>query len=140
MLSTKESDSRHTELCSLRDTACVGVHVVCFVYYTQNRSAAAVMFFCPADHLLQDWQPRILLGMVEARSVNVKSTHTHTYRNQEKTNIGCSGWFVDSPGGGRGPSRERYKDSSGQSWSKRRGEGMGRGGWGGWGVEQRDPW
>ena len=30
-----------------------------------------LIFFCPADHV-QDWQPRILLGMVEARSVNVK--------------------------------------------------------------------
>ena len=27
--------------------------------------------FCPADHV-PDWQPRIVLGMVEARSVNVK--------------------------------------------------------------------
>ena len=31
--------------------------------------------FCPADHV-PDWQPRILLGMVQARSVNVKKT-TH---------------------------------------------------------------
>ena len=31
--------------------------------------------FCPADHV-PDWQPRILLGMVEARSVNVKKTTT----------------------------------------------------------------
>ena len=29
-------------------------------------------FFCPAYHVVPDWQPRILLGMVEARSVNVK--------------------------------------------------------------------
>ena len=31
--------------------------------------------FCPADHVL-DWQPRtsIVLGIVEARSVNVKKT------------------------------------------------------------------
>ena len=29
--------------------------------------------FCPADHV-PDWQPRIILGMVEARSVNVKKT------------------------------------------------------------------
>ena len=28
-----------------------------------------LIFFCPADHL-PDWQPRILLGMVEVRSVN----------------------------------------------------------------------
>ena len=32
-------------------------------------------FSCPTDHVL-DWQPRILLGMVEARSVNVKNTTT----------------------------------------------------------------
>ena len=54
-----------------------------------------LIFFCPADHV-PDWQPRVLLGMVEARSVNVKkttttfneldvqngweeNTHTHTY-------------------------------------------------------------
>ena len=35
------------------------------------------MFFCPADHV-SDWQPRILLGMVEARSVNVKKTTNNT--------------------------------------------------------------
>ena len=32
-----------------------------------------LIFFCPADHVT-DWQPRVLLGMVEARSVNVKKT------------------------------------------------------------------
>ena len=31
--------------------------------------------FCPADHV-PDWQPRIVLGMVETRSVNVKKTTT----------------------------------------------------------------
>ena len=31
--------------------------------------------------VLPDWQPRILLGMVEARSVNVKNTHSHTHRS-----------------------------------------------------------
>ena len=36
-----------------------------------------LIFFCPADHV-SDWQPRILLGMVEARSVNVKKTTTTT--------------------------------------------------------------
>ena len=30
-------------------------------------------FFCPANHV-PDRQPRIILGMVEARSVNVKKT------------------------------------------------------------------
>ena len=38
--------------------------------------------FCPADHV-PDWQPHILLGMVEARSVNVKKTTTHTPRPSE---------------------------------------------------------
>ena len=35
------------------------------------------IFFCPADHV-PDWQPRVLLDMVEARSVNVKKTTTTT--------------------------------------------------------------
>ena len=34
-----------------------------------------LIFFCPADHV-PDWQPRVLLGMVEARSVHVKKTTT----------------------------------------------------------------
>ena len=35
-------------------------------------------FSCSADHV-PDWQPRILLGMFKARSVNVKNKHnTHT--------------------------------------------------------------
>ena len=33
--------------------------------------------FCPADHV-SDWQPGILLGMVEDRSVNAKETTTST--------------------------------------------------------------
>ena len=41
-----------------------------------------LIFFCPADHV-PDWQPRVLLGMVEARSVNVKKTTTTT------TGSGC---------------------------------------------------
>ena len=36
-----------------------------------------LIFFCPADHV-PDWQPRILLGMVEARPVNVKKATTTT--------------------------------------------------------------
>ena len=40
-------------------------------------------FFCPADRV-PDWQPRILLGMVEARSVNVKKTTTTTKRMKSK--------------------------------------------------------
>ena len=39
-----------------------------------------LIFFCPADHV-PDWQPRVLLGMVEARSVNVKKTTTTTTVN-----------------------------------------------------------
>ena len=39
-----------------------------------------LIFFCPADHV-PDWQPRVLLGMVEARSVNVKKTTTTTKKN-----------------------------------------------------------
>ena len=50
---------------------------------------APPIFSCPADHvLLPDWPPRIFLGMVEARSVNVNEknihthTHTHTWEDQ----------------------------------------------------------
>ena len=32
-----------------------------------------LIVFCPADHV-PDWPPRILLGMVGARSINVKKT------------------------------------------------------------------
>ena len=42
-----------------------------------------LIFFCPADHV-PDWQPRVLLGMVEARSVNVKKTTTTTMQNRLK--------------------------------------------------------
>ena len=37
-----------------------------------------LIFSCPVDHV-PDWKPHILLGMVEARSVNVKNTHTNTH-------------------------------------------------------------
>ena len=42
-----------------------------------------LIFFCPADHV-PDWQPRVLLGMVEARSVNVKKTTTTTFGTREQ--------------------------------------------------------
>ena len=43
---------------------------------------APLIFCCPADHV-PDWQPRILLGMVEARSVNAKNTHNHTHTRED---------------------------------------------------------
>ena len=43
-----------------------------------------LIFFCPADHV-PDWQPRVLLGMVEARSVNVKKTTTTTSSDRPKS-------------------------------------------------------
>ena len=53
-----------------------------FVLFTCSRWSfvdVPFIFSCPADHvLLPDWQPPILLGMVEARSVNVKNTITTT--------------------------------------------------------------
>ena len=46
-----------------------------------------LIFFCPADHV-PDWQPRVLLGMVESRSVNVKKTTTTTNNNNNmRTNV-----------------------------------------------------
>ena len=46
-----------------------------------------LIFFCPADHV-QDWQPRVLLGMVEARSVNVKKTATTTLLENREPKCG----------------------------------------------------
>ena len=50
-----------------------------FVFFFCSRwslvDVPLMIFFCPADHV-PDWQPRVLLGMVEARSVNVKKTTT----------------------------------------------------------------
>ena len=48
-----------------------------FFFFCSHWSLVYVpsIFFCPADHV-PDWQPRILLSMVEARSVNVKKTIT----------------------------------------------------------------
>ena len=46
-----------------------------------------LIFFYPADHV-PDWQARVLLGMVEARSVNVKKTTTTTvWINRVKLSI-----------------------------------------------------
>ena len=46
-----------------------------------------LIFSCPADHV-PDWQPRVLLGMVEARSVNVKKTTTTTTLYSQKPTDG----------------------------------------------------
>ena len=49
--------------------------VLCFLFCSHwSLVDVPLIFFCPADHVLLDWQPRILLGMVEARSINVKKT------------------------------------------------------------------
>ena len=42
-----------------------------------------LIFFCPADHV-PDWQPRVLLGMVEARSINVKKTTNNNNNIRQK--------------------------------------------------------
>ena len=51
----------------------------CFVVFSCCRWCFVdihLIFFCPADQV-PDWQPRILLGVVKARSVNVKNTKEH---------------------------------------------------------------
>ena len=50
-----------------------------------------LIFFCPADHVT-DWQPRtgILLGMVEAGSVNVKKTTPKRFDIFSPITGGCS--------------------------------------------------
>ena len=52
----------------------LSVVFVCFFFCSHwSLVNVPLVFFCPA-HQVPDWQPRILLGMVEARSVNVKKT------------------------------------------------------------------
>ena len=54
---------------------CSFLFVVLFLFLCSRWSVVDVplIFSCPACHV-PDWQPRILLGMVETRSVNVKNT------------------------------------------------------------------
>ena len=57
---------------------CLPVALVEFVFHSCARwcfVGIPLTFSCPADHV-PDWQPRILLGMVEARSINLKNTTT----------------------------------------------------------------
>ena len=58
---------------SLSFCFCLFVYIFCSHWSFVD---VPLIFFCPADHV-PDWQPRILLGMVEARSVNVKKTATN---------------------------------------------------------------
>ena len=61
-----------------------GLCILLFLFLLFVVFCVFVFFFCShwslVDHV-PDWQPRILLGMVEARSVNVKKTTTTTTRN-----------------------------------------------------------
>ena len=42
-------------------------------------------FSCPANHV-PDWQPRVSLGTVEARSVDVKNAQKHASPGEERGN------------------------------------------------------
>ena len=69
--------------CSFLFVACVFVFFkVCSHWSLVD---VPLIFFCPADHV-PDWQPRVLLGMVEARSVNVKKTTTTTTTTEHPPN------------------------------------------------------
>ena len=46
----------------------------CFMLSLELSVDVSLILSCPADHV-PDPQTRILLGMAEARSVNVKNTH-----------------------------------------------------------------
>ena len=54
------------------------VRVWTFLVLSLELGICSSDIFCPADHV-PDWQPRILLGMVEARSVNVKKTQARVH-------------------------------------------------------------
>ena len=68
--------------------------VFCFVLCSRwSFVDASLIFSCPEDHV-PDWQPRILLGMVDARSVNVKNTHTINHNTYE---VGAYNWVKLPP-------------------------------------------
>ena len=52
-------------------------YFVLFSYSRWSFVDVPLIFSCLTDHV-PDWQPRIFLGMIEARSVNVKNTTTTT--------------------------------------------------------------
>ena len=58
---------------------CLLLFSFCLFFFCSHWSFVDVplIFFCPADHV-RDWQPRILLGMVEARSVDVRKRQQRT--------------------------------------------------------------
>ena len=66
--------------------SCSFLFLCVFVFFCSHWSLVDVplIFFCPADHV-PDWQSRVLLGMVEARSVNVKKTTTKNNNSRQTT-------------------------------------------------------
>ena len=65
----------------------VKTFMFCFVFTLSLElcRCSSDIFLSSKPRTVPDWQSRILLGMVqkvEARSVNVKNTHTHTLRNK----------------------------------------------------------
>ena len=67
-----------SDLCILLSCSFLFVVFCVFVFFFCSHWSLVdvpLIFFCPADHV-PDWQPRVLLAMVEARSVNVKKTTT----------------------------------------------------------------
>ena len=69
---------------------------VCVFFFCSHWSLVDVplIFFCPADHV-PDWQPRILLGMVEARSVYViKITTYFSAAHHLFLHLPLGGWFL----------------------------------------------
>ena len=54
---------------------CFCLFVFFFCSHAESFVDVPLIFVSPADHV-PDWQPRILLGIVEARSINVKKTTT----------------------------------------------------------------
>ena len=76
--------SRYTSFWPNRHRELPFLAIVLFVYFVVFfllslelcRLDVPLIFFCPADPVVPGWQPRILLGMVEARTVDVNKTTT----------------------------------------------------------------
>ena len=77
------SDGSRLTLCQTLSIECPSSIFLCLVPFSSSFLFVCLVdvpliSFCPTDHV-PDWQPRmLLLGMVEARSVNVKKASTTT--------------------------------------------------------------
>ena len=73
-------------------------HALVVALYYCTTVDVPLIFSCPADHV-PDWQPRVLLGMVKTRSVDLKNTRTHAHTHTRGGGVGVG--VLNSENNGR---------------------------------------